>query len=250
MMNNGTKCKHWKFSFEELKDIVQEQKDSSAGDRYAALQFDQRLELTVGTLYNRKEAARVERLIKNAKFWHADADIHTLYYQGRNLNKNQILSLAEGSYFTSNKNIVINGQAGSGKTHLACALGKEACLHLYRTRYIKVAEIREQLNFTEQKGIGLSRKITCLGNYQLLIIDDWLQELPTDREVNYFFELLEKRYNLWPTIFCTQYKMEDWHFRLGGGALADTICDRIVRGVEVINLGDFNMRKFLSRNVS
>ena len=44
------------------------------------------------------------------------------------------------------------------------------------------------------------------------------------------------------TMFCTQYRMEDWHTRLGGGVHADAILDRIVHNVEVVYAGRLNMR--------
>ena len=44
-------------------------------------------------------------------------------------------------------------------------------------------------------------------------------------------------------MFCTQYRMEDWHARLGGGVHADAILDRIVHNVEVVYAGKLNMRE-------
>ena len=43
---------------------------------------------------------------------------------------------------------LINGFTGSGKTHFGCALGKEACGHIYRTIYIRTPELLETLNLT------------------------------------------------------------------------------------------------------
>ena len=51
------------------------------------------------------------------------------------------------------------------------------------------------------------------------------------------------KYNESSTIFCTQYKFEDWHYRLGGGILADSILDRVVHGAIQVYAGDLNMRE-------
>lgn len=242
MISDETKRKLRKLGLDELIEVLRDQYINQ--ESYSLLSFEQRIDMAVDDLYNRKNAERAKRLIKSAKLRYRDADVNTLYYEGRTLNRNQILGLAAGTYFATNKTIVINGYAGSGKTHLACALGKEACRHLHRTRYIRMPELMEQLNLAEQMGAGMSRTVTRLANYHLLIIDEWLQELPSDREQKYLLEIFEKRYDTWPSIFCTQYKISEWHPRLGGGVLADAICDRLVHGAEVINLGDFNMRKF------
>lgn len=244
MISSESKRKLRELGLDELIEVLHDQDFNH--DSYAPLPFEQRMDLVIDELYNRKNADRAQRLVKAAKLRHKDANINTLYYEGRDLNKNQLLSLAAGSYFANAKSVVINGYAGSGKTHLACALGKEACRHLHRTRYVRMPELMEQLNLAEQMGIGLSRIVTRIANYHLLIIDEWLQEIPSERELKYLLELFEKRYDVWPTIFCTQYKISEWHPRLGGGVIADAICDRLIHGAEVINLGSFNMRRFLS----
>ena len=57
---------------------------------------------------------------------------------------------------------------------------------------------------------------------------------------------IERRYDENATIFCTQYKFEDWHARLGGGVLADSIMDRVVHRTISVYSGDLNMREFLA----
>ncbi|HBZ02645.1 MAG TPA: hypothetical protein DEO83_02380 [Lachnospiraceae bacterium] len=62
------------------------------------------------------------------------------------------------------------------------------------------------------------------------------------KEVKYLLEIFEKRYDTWPTIFCTQYKQTEWHLRLCGCVIADAIMDCIVLNSETINSGTTNMR--------
>ena len=111
-------------------------------------------------------------------------------------------------------------------------------------------EMLELLNLAEQTGQGISRTVTKLSNYHLLIVDEWLLDIPSERECKYLLEIFEKRYDKWPTIFCTQYKQSEWHLRLGGGVIADAIMDRIIHKCEVIYSGDVNMRKYLSEHKS
>ena len=72
-------------------------------------------------------------------------------------------------------------------------------------------------------------------------------EIPSEMEVKYLLEIFEIRYDLHPTIFCTQYKQSEWHPRLGGGVMADAIMDRIVHNADTVDLGKVNMRELLAR---
>ena len=62
-----------------------------------------------------------------------------------------------------------------------------------------------------------------------------------------FIELVERRHDETSTVFCTQYKLENWHSRLGGGILADSIMDRIVHKAVNVYAGNLNMRELLSK---
>lgn len=79
------------------------------------------------------------------------------------------------------------------------------------------------------------------------VLDEWLLNDLSDEELHFLFELVERRYEESATIFCTQYKVEDWHARLGGGVLADSIMDRIVHKSFRAYSGNLNMREFYAK---
>lgn len=60
-----------------------------------------------------------------------------------------------------------------------------------------------------------------LANYNVLILDEWLNYKLSEREAKHLYEIFELRCGYQPTIFVSQYEQSDWHERLGGGALAD-----------------------------
>ncbi len=95
--------------------------------------------------------------------------------------------------------------------------------------------------------VGRQHRIYAAFNTQVLIFDEWLLDDFTDEEQHFIFELVERRYDTTATIFCTQYKKEDWHSRLGGGVHADAIMDRIVHNAAWIYTGTLNMRQYLSK---
>lgn len=57
----------------------------------------------------------------------------------------------------------------------------------------------------------------------------------------------KRRYTDGSTIFCTQYKLEDWHARLGGGIHPDAITDRIIHNKMQVYAGDLNMRELFAK---
>ena len=69
-----------------------------------------------------------------------------------------------------------------------------------------------------------------------------MNEMST-QEIEFIFEIIEKRYLKYSTIFCTQLKVENWHSHLGGGVHADAIMDRVIHDAITINSGDVNMRE-------
>ena len=82
-----------------------------------------------------------------------------------------------------------------------------------------------------------------LGDYKVLIIDEWLNYKINERESKFIYELIEQRCGNSPTIFVEQYDVEDWHEELGGGTQAGSIMDRIIHDSYTIPTTDNNLRK-------
>lgn len=245
MINEETKRKRREMSMDPIIEALENQDNNR--DVYSIMSFEERFAIAVDECYAAKNADKTRRLIHTAKLRYPNADINTLYYEDRSINKNEILSLGTCGFVDNKTNLIINGFTGSEKTQLACAIGKEACRHLRCTRYIRMPEM---INLAEETGHSITNAVTKLSNYHVLIIDEWLLDIPLEIEVKYFLEIFERRYDQWPTIFCSQYKTTEWHPRLGGGVLADAIMDRIVYNSKNIKVGSMNMREFISSHTS
>ena len=207
---------------------------------YLALPFDDRINLAVDYAYSAKYNAKVHRLIKAAKFRIADAVLSNIHYENRGLDKDLLLTLGTCGFVSNNQPVVINGFTGSGKSYLACAIGRQACMQGFRSRYIRVPDLMELLSEATLTTSGRSKLLKKFSGYRLLI-------LVTELEQHFFFELIERRYDCTSTIFCTQYKREDWHSRLGGGIHADSMMDRIVHTAAWVYSGNINMRELQAK---
>ncbi len=140
-------------------------------------------------------------------------------------------------------NVICQGFAGSGKTFLACALGKHACKKGTKSFYIRVPDLLYSLDEAKLKQNGITKLLNKISKFELLILDEWLLNDLFHEERHFLFELIERRYLSSSTIFCTQYKKSDEHERLGGKIHADSIMDRIVHDSFRIETGTVNMRK-------
>lgn len=186
--------------------------------------------------------------MKSARFRIPSADIHDVYYVDRHLDREQLTELSACQFISNCRNVVFQGFTGSGKSYLACALGKEACKQGIRTRYICLPDLLMEWEEARLEQHGLPKLLKKYSSYTLLILDEWLIQLPSEEQMYFLFELIERRYDQGSIIFCTQYKSEDWHARLGGGILADSILDRVTHRSISVYSGDLNMREFLSKH--
>lgn len=202
----------------------------------------------VDYLYQEKYNSKIQRLIKSAKFRFPQADIHSIYYDGRTLNRDAITELSTCQFVRNNQSVVFQGYTGSGKAFLACSLGKEACRQQIRTRYIRLPDLL--MEYGDSKLIiGQEKKLIAkYAKIPLLILDEWLMADISADELHFLFELTERRSDTTSTIFCTQYSKKDWIKKLGLGVYAEAIVDRYAYNTTWIETGKSNMREYCSKN--
>lgn len=243
MIDQETIRKLRELNIGEVVDILEAQSKDSTILMYS---FDERMKMIVDYLHTSKYNSKVQRLINSAKFRFPNADITSIVYESRSIDRLKITELSTGSYMQNSTNIILQGYTGSGKTYIACALGKKACYDSVRTRYIRLPDLL--MYFEEAKATSasyLKKFLNKYEKYQLLIIDEWLMEDLSKEEEHFIFELIERRYGKSSTIFCTQYKQNEWVELLGGNVHSEAIVDRIVHNAITIETGDTNMRKIM-----
>lgn len=241
MMNEETRRKLREMNLYEFVEILDiQQKDPST----ISLSFDERFQRITDYVYQQKYNKRILNLISRAKFRFPKADIQSVDYQGRGFERTLIQELSTTGYLETCTNIVCQGYTGSGKTFLACALGKEACNHMKKVYYIRLPDLlvmyEDCRNISSQQVQKLIRKF-C--RFDVLILDEWLMEELTKDEQHFLFELIEQRYDTGSIIFCTQYRKEDWLERLGSNVHGEAILDRIIHNTIWITMGNRNMRE-------
>lgn len=151
------------------------------------------------------------------------------------LNKNEIMDLKNLRFIETNDNIVFMGTPGTGKTHLAIAIGVESAKNRFQTYFINCNELILQLKKAKHENT-LGRRLKHFTSYSVLIVDE-VGFLPIDSEdSNLLFQLISMRYEKHPTIFTTNKSFNHWGEVFGDSVIANAMLDRILHHAKVFQI--------------
>lgn len=204
------------------------------------------VKMAVDWEYERRRNSKLHRLRRRAGLAQPDADIADIKAMpGRSVDTELIARLAVGSYLQ--KDLILQGPTGAGKTYVACALGNKACQQYRTVLYLPAGELFDRITIAERTG-ERKRCLDALVNVELLIIDDWFLTTPSRQQVQQLHILIDRRHKAASTIYCTQLPPGQWHDRMEEKILADAIIDRITTNAHATVLScDESMRKHFNR---
>jgi DNA replication protein DnaC len=154
------------------------------------------------------------------------------------INKKQIFELASLTFVSRNENILLLGPSGTGKTHLALAIGYIATQQRIKTRFITAADLVMQLQAAQSQN-KLERYLTHhISKTQLLIIDE-MGYLPLNQhQAHLFFQVIAKRYekNL-PIILTSNLAFNQWgQLFANDTAVTAAMLDRLLHYSQLITI--------------
>jgi len=159
----------------------------------------------------------------------------------RNLTREQLLSLSDGSFIERSENILITGATGCGKSYLACAIGRQACLLGYKTLYMGMLRFSQKIQQSKLEGTFM-KFVDQLNKNNLIIIDDFgLVPMNNDMIVT-LLQILEDRYQTRSTVIVSQLPFNDWYHYINDKTLADAIMDRLAVSVHKFQLKGKSLR--------
>lgn len=137
-------------------------------------------------------------------------------------------------YIKERRNVIFLGSSGTGKTHMATALGLEACKNNFRTRFVTCyGLVNELIEAREER--DLQRLLQRYRRYDLLILDE-LGYIPFSKEgAELLFQVLAERHEKGSVMITTNLGFADWTQVFGEQTMAAALLDRLTHKARIIN---------------
>jgi DNA replication protein DnaC len=163
------------------------------------------------------------------------------------LNKMLVMELARGEYILRRENIIALGNSGTGKSHVALALGLAACQRGMSVGFTTAAGLVHQLMEARDEK-RLLRLQTQLASHKLLIVDElgYVPLSPTGAEL--LFEVFSQRYERGSIIVTSNLPFEEWTSVFGSERLTGALLDRLTHHVHILELNGDSYRLKQSRS--
>lgn len=190
------------------------------------------LEMTTAELRSRAEN-RLNRRVREAKF----PLLKTLegfdFGVVPELDLRMLRELTAGEYIKERRNVIFLGRSGTGKTHLATALGVEACRNNCRTRFVSCyALVNELIEARKEK--DLQRLLARYARFDLLILDE-LGYIPFSKEgAELLFQVLAERHEKGSVIITTNLGFADWTQVFGDPVMTAALLDRLTHKAQIV----------------
>lgn len=208
----------------------------------ATLTTDQMVSLLVDSEWDDRNNRRIERQTRNARFRYK-ANLEQLHFDiDRNLDKNQLMRLADCSFIQRKENLLITGSTGIGKSYIASAIGNQACTLGYKVLYANVAKLFSKLKMAKADGSYI-REIAKIERQDLLILDDFGLQTLDGYNRAILMEIVEDRHGNRSTIITSQLPVAQWYEVIGEQTVADAILDRIVHDAHRLDLIGESLRR-------
>jgi len=220
----------------------------SEGVKYQSLSFEERLYHLFEAEINQRHDKRIQRMLSFAKLKDSSASLDQIeYHAKRNLDKSQILSLANCEFINKAQNILLTGMTGTGKSFLAQALARRAISLGYSAKYYRINTLLEEIKMARLDG-SYTKTLAKISKFKLLLLDDFgITPLKGD-EINDLFEIIEERTLSGSIIITAQLPIKEWYAYLGNETIADAMMDRLIHTAHKIELKGPSMRELLANN--
>ncbi len=152
------------------------------------------------------------------------------------VNSKQINELASLEFIKKHENIILLGQSGVGKTHLAIALAYKAVQNRFKVKFTTIADLLSNA-ITAKREKKYNSFLKSVLSPSILVIDEIGYFNMSKEEANHFFQIISKRYEKGSTILTSNLVFSKWVQIFAGDKVVTTaILDRILHHSHIINI--------------
>lgn len=190
----------------------------------------------------RRSDRLLERRRKQAAFRDAHKTLDNFDFTfNPKMNRGLVFDLATGTFISKREDALFLGAGGTGKSHLAQAIGQAAIVQGYRVLYRETHILLEEL---AEATVEDTRKqyMEAIATVPLLIIDDFgMRKLPATAAED-LLEIIMRRYERASTLLTSNRPVEDWGKLLSDVAAVGSMLDRLLHHGHVLKCGPRSWR--------
>src|SRR5271169_2133808 len=184
----------------------------------------------------------LERRRKQARFRDPDRTLDNFDFAfNPKMNRSLVFDLATGNFIQRREDALFLGPGGTGKSHLAQAIGHAAIQQGYKVLYRETHILLEELADAALDG-GRKQYMEKVSTVPLLIIDDFgMRKLPATAGEE-LLEIVMRRYERASTLLTSNRPVEDWGKLVGDTAAVSSMLDRLLHHGHVLKCGPKSWR--------